>query len=233
MNPIKFIAAVSFSTIICSAAFAQEPKTFSTESKPTEVNAEAAKQEGSALGESCRFGSAYFSKVDLAELINIPGAVGVRFYISKEKKDQSYVDLLAVAVDKNGNELQGQSFQRQYLMVKALDKSYPTYAKGLNKFEAEQQTKNVKNGEASTLPFVAYMGISDLETLIKGSSCDGIRIFPAELDVEGSSYRTMSFGTVTYLKGDLQDASDVYLESALPCPIMCGGDGDKVYLWNK
>lgn len=233
MNLIKLISVVSFSTFICSAALAQEPKTFSTDSRPTEVNAVAAKQEGSALIEACRFGSAYFSKVDLAELINISGAVGVRFYISKERKDQSFVDVLAVAVDKNGSELQGQSFQRQYLMVKALDKSYPTYAKGLNKFEAEQQAKNVENSEAATSPFVAYLGKSDLETLINGSSCDGIRIFPAELFVERSSYRTMSFGSVNYLKGDLQDANDVYLKSALPCPIMCGGDGDKVYLWNK
>lgn len=221
-----FISGLSVTTL------AQSPKSFPLESKPTEVTATSAEQKGAELKDACGFTGVFFSKADMYELISTPNSVGVRFYISKGTKDQQYTDVMAVSIDKDGNEI-GQSFQRQYLVAKALDVSYPNYAKGLNKYEAEAQCKNAISGKSAVQPFTSYIGNEDLANMMSVDGCNGVRIYASEVTVEGASYRTMAFGSVNNNKGVLNNVSDVYMESQMPCPIQCGGGGDKAYLWNR
>lgn len=197
-----------------------------------EISADQAASESVELVQSCGFGSAFISRLDIEDLLKTEKCVGIRFYISMETGDQKYADVLAVAIDENGQEI-GNSFQRTYLMVKSLDeKSYPANARGLNIYEAERCVSNLSDGKSGLDPYVGYLGSETLSNLLK-QDCDGIRVYPSDVKIDGKTYHSMAYGAAKSYDGKVSDATDVYYRAMHPCPIECGGDGDKNYLWNS
>lgn len=233
MNSIKTIPYVCVLFILIQVNFsaAQNPKVFPTDCSPNEIAAKDVEVQAKSLFPTCGFGSAYISNADLEDLLNVETSVGVRFYISMEKVDQGYADLTAVAIDQNGKEI-GSKFQRTYLTVKPLEVSTPSYAKGLNLYEAEKFVKNLVASKSNLKPYVGYLGAENLQRLMKTQS-DGIRVYPSEIQLEGKTYHTMSFGSVAVGSKGLTNTTDIYLQAVHPCPIACGGDGETNYLWNR
>lgn len=226
---ISIVAALT--CLVTTDTLSQSFTTFPTNCNPVEVSKETASSQAKGASGSCGFESAFFSTADIKDLINVPNSVGVRFYISMDSKTQQYTDVMAVAIDKNGTELKGSSSQRQYLLTKPLDVRFLYNAIGLNQYEAKKRISNLDNGSSKIQHFVSYLGKDGLEYLLKTSSCDGIRLYASELNRDGSTYRTMSYGAVQLSKSDVvNDLGENYLQAQHPCPIDCGGDGN--YLWN-
>jgi hypothetical protein len=110
--------------------------------------------------------------------------------------------------------------------------SYPSYAVGLNVYEAERCVNNLSGGKSEIEPYAGYLGRDALTRLLE-SGGDGLRIYPSNVELDGRTYRSMTFGAVSSKNGSVQDISNTYLQAMNPCPIDCGGDGEMNYLWNS
>lgn len=228
---IQLSVIVVFCTTTASELFSQSLTTFPTDCNPVEVSSESVAEQAKSLASTCGFESAYFSVNDIKDLLSISGCVGVRFYVSMESKSQKYTDVMAVSINKNGTELKGSNSQRQYLMTKPMEVQFLYNAIGMNQYEAKNDVSNLDNSGSKINHFVSYIGKDGLDKLLMSSGCDGIRVYPSEVTLDGASYLSMAYGSVGFSKNDLTNLEDVYLQSQHPCPIDCGGDGDKNYLW--
>lgn len=228
---LTFAIIVAGLLVPAQFAIAQNYKTFTANCEPTEISSDEASTNARSLTSTCGFSSAYMNRYDIQDLLKIDQCVGVRFYISKEKTDQSYADVTAVAINEQGNELKS-DFQRTYLMVRDLTKSYPSYAIGLNVYQAERCVNNLSSGKSGIEPYTGYLGRDALTQLLE-SGGDGLRIYPSNVELDGRMYRSMTFGAVSARDGSVRDVSGTYLQAMHPCPIDCGGDGEMNYLWSS
>ena len=206
--------------------------TFPTDCKPEIVSATDAALEASNSQSKCGFGSVYFSAADIKELMAVNRCVGLRFYIAMERADQKFADVVGVAINTNGREI-GDFLEKKYHMAKALDAHFPHNFIKTNRKNAKAYVDNLTYGPSKLDPYVGYLGIDRLNSLITQVGSDGIRIYPAEYEKEGDTFRTMSFGAVKLKGKDIEDMGTDYLEGRLPCPVDCGGDGERNYLWNR
>lgn len=219
--------------LVCSTCFfAKAQWTFPTDCNPKAVSNESAAAEAITSLKVCGFGSTFFHRKDINELKDLKNCVGLRFYIASERPDQRYADVIAVAIDANGKEI-GKFLERKYHLAKSLDAHFPHEFEKMNKSKAKSKVFMLMEGALKLDPYVGYIGIDRVQWLLKDTDADGIRIYHAMYEKEGKNYRTMSFGAVRVDGKQVLDLENDYLEGRLPCPVDCGGDGDKNYLWNR
>lgn len=203
-------------------SFSQEKGGFSEDMRPETISSDNALSEGKQAAQSSGFGSAYFDSYDLYEIAQTKGAVAIRFYTSLSDKKQQSCNVMAVAIDANGNDLKS-DFQRQYMLTSDLTYNSPTYARGLNNYEAENCVNKLSNSGYPS-PYASHLGISNLQKLLR-EGVSGLRVYPSIIEVDGEAQRSMSFGPVVINNYDLKDVSSEYLRSSRPCPTFCGTDG--------
>lgn len=231
---MKFNQTYLFTLIlVCGTSFiANAQWTFPTDCDPTPVSNESASNEAKTSSEACGFGSVFFHRKDVEELMDLKSCVGLRFYIAAERPDQRYADVIAVAINANGKEI-AKFLERKYHLAKSLDAHYPHEFEKMDKYKAKSKVFMLMQGSLKLDPYVGYIGIERIQWLLKDNDAEGIRIYPAMYEKEGKDYRTMSFGAVRLDDKQVLDLENDYLEGRLPCPVDCGGDGDKNYLWNR
>ena len=208
-------------------------ETFSTDCKPRTVSATEAEVNSKELIRKCGFSSVFFQADDLYQLVQIQEATGIRFYIAKQISTQEFVDVIAVAINESGKELEEKP-NRSYLMKRSLDdgKTWYNAATGLSSVMASSYVQNIKLGKEELESYTSYLGRENLQSLLEIGG-DGIRIYSSEVKLDDGTFNTMSFGVVKYFKGNsLENGSEEYMLSKDPCPIVCGGEGDMNYLWN-
>ena len=229
---MKIVSTLLSLILVTSFVAVSQNKSFPEDCKPKEVAASEAAVVAKSMIPTCGFGGAYFAKKDLEDLMDVKGCVGVRFYIAMERTDQRYADIIAVAINAYGKEI-GDFLSRKYHMAKPLDAFFPSDFQKMDRFKAQGYVNQLIEGKEKLIPYVSYLGVSGINSLLNTASAVGIRIYPSELIRDEKPYRTMSFGAVRVNGNIVEDASSFYLQGSLPCPTDCGGNDDKYYLWNR
>lgn len=229
---MKTTTTIAFFLIASSFQVLAQNKSFPSDCQPKEIQATEAVNSATDMAETCGFGSAYFAKKDLEELMDVKGCVGIRFYIAMERTDQRHADIIGVAINTYGKEI-GDFLARKYHMAKALDAFFPNDFEKMDKYKAKKNVDNLIAGNQKLTPYVSYLGVSGLGNLLNIDGAQGVRIYPSELIRDSKPYRTMSFGAVRVDGKNVVNVWDRYLQGNLPCPTDCGGNDDKYYLWNR
>jgi hypothetical protein len=219
---------VLFSFAISPISNAQSMK-FPSNDTPNKVAPAVAAAKANDQVETSGFTSAYFQKSDLNELIDVKGCVGIRFYVAMEDPKQKFADVIGVAINETGKEI-GDFLSRKYHLAKPLDAHYPQEFKKMDRSNAKRCVDNLKNGVGKVEPFAGYLGTASILKLVEEGGASGIRIYAAIVTKGSTSYRTMSFGSVSVNGKLINNVGTDYLESNLPCPVDCG---DEVYLWQR
>ena len=223
-RPTSLLLALLAFFSIQSNVFAQT--TFTAADNPKVVSKTLAFEATKTNLFTCGFSSVYIQSADLKELMNVKNCVGIRFYVGMQNPNQRFADVVAVAINANGKEI-GDFLERKYHLAKPLDDHYPDDFEKMNLSSAKKAVYNLRDGVAGFKPFAAFLGTESLNSLINTADATGVRIYSAG----SGSVRTMSFGAVSYANKEVKDISTNYLESLLPCPVDCGGDG--YLLWNR
>jgi hypothetical protein len=147
-----------------------------------------------------------------------------------QDKNQRFADVVAVAINSKGQEI-GDFLEKKYHLAKPLDDHFPSDFQKMNLSRAKKTVYNLRDGAAGFVPFAVFLGLESLNSLISTSRATGVRIYSAGNVVGGAPLRTMSFGAVSYENLLITDVGSNYLQSMLPCPVDCGGDG--YLLWNR
>jgi len=199
--------------------------TFPATDSPTSVTAREAADMATDMIATTGFGSAYFQKSDLLELIDVRNCVGIRFYVAMENPKQRFADVIGVAINEEGKEI-GDFLERKYHLAKALDAHYPSEYQKMNRSSAKRCIDILTNGTRNVQPYAAYLGATSIKTLLNEANSTGIRIYAAEISESGNNYRSMAFGSVESTGKEVNDVgtNPTYLRSNLPCPVDCGDE---------
>ncbi|MCF8465021.1 MAG: hypothetical protein K9G41_09275 [Flavobacteriales bacterium] len=203
---------------------------FTKQDNPTKLQANYVLEQAKTFLPNCGFSSAYIHASDLKELMNVKNCVGIRFYVAMADPKQRFADVIAVAVKDNGQEI-GDFLERKYHLAKPLDAHFPDEFEKLNLSSAKKYVFNLRDGVLGIKPYAVFLGLESISNLLKTENATGIRIYSSGYNVDGTELRTMSFGAVKYEGKVVSDAGGDYLQSALPCPVDCGGD--PYILWNR
>ncbi len=211
----------------CSATLLAQGLKFPASDSPTKLSATDAAARSVDLIEISGFGSVYFQKSDLSDLINVKNCVGIRFYVAMEDPKQRFADVIGVAINTDGKEI-GNFLERKYHLAKPLDAHYPDEYKKMNRTTAKRCVDNLKTGAGQVEPYVAFLGIASIKALLAQANSTGMRIYPAQVSKDGKDIRSMAYGSVETTGKVVNDLGSDYLLSNLPCPVDCG---DEPYLW--
>lgn len=227
-NTLILIVGLIVSSIF---SYAQTLTKFPTNCEPQSVDVAAVAKDAKSLLGTAGFENVYFSKADIQDLIT-ESSVGIRFYVCKATKNQSYADVMAVSINADGNELKTKNANRQYLFTMDVNTRFLYNALGVNSAIASSRVANLESGSPKIDYYTSYLGNETLKTLINTEGADGIRIYPANIEIDKETYRTMCFGSVKVNQGTISNLSNTYLLATHPCPVQCGGSGGQ-YLWSE
>lgn len=218
MKPtFKILITLAFLT--SGSAFAQtiysSPEEKGTE--PISIKKSEAITEAAEVSGTCGYNRAYISSADLQALLSVDGAVGIRIYNAMESSEQKNCDIVAVAVDAEGNEI---GAEKNYLLAKSYDENTSCAASTVSRDHAQRSVETV--AESKLKYQKVFFSKAVLEERLNVNKATGITIIPGSIN----GVSTMMIMAATLADGKISELESNYLKSQLPCPTDCGDSGN-------
>jgi hypothetical protein len=235
-----FTVFLTFSVILSIPAFGQKDfdnitpyKGFSGYTDPCEndfapasVPISDAFEEATLNAAAAGFSSAFFTPLDITELVNQKDCIGIRLYNALESSTSSTSVIIAVGVKSDGSEI-NPALKKSYLQ------SQPAEAQGINSKLISSGTANnyvtniVSSGKFSAVS--VFFPKSTITEIASSTNCAGVKVIPGSRKFQLSATDPNEVGSYLCLmlaavNQSYSETESSYLKSLEPCPTICPND---------